>query len=349
MTHPILPYAYSETAMSRLLRIGIFISLAVPWVVGCSGPLDTNADRYQRSADPLEASTSALVSGSAGTSEVCTAIAPPSHARLPHVTATEEKAAMIVKALEAILAVQTPPLPIHPEKRYSLPAVVCRDVYAQGYDCWLQIRNGEHRIQEISVRTSSDLPTDLANALFEALADSGAEACDDFSHQNRIALLNVHLSANKVQYDDASTYQTVPAPNVVVRGKDAKNLLRAIAEAGISDCDPKRKLFLVCNNFSGAPGCSVSWKDLKQVGSSELVYACGPASDPTTWERELSDSASLAIWKSILTGATKAGYQPSQGTIDQTTVINAVWFSWDGSKLGLTLVTSNETPPDGPQ
>lgn len=335
--------------MSRLLRIGIFISLAAPWVIGCSGTLDTDADRYQRSADPLEASTSALVSESAESSEVCTTIAPPSHARLPHVTATEEKAAMIVKALEAILAVQTPPFPIHPEKRYSLPAVVCGYAYAtQGYDCWLQIRNGDHRVQEISVSTSSDLPTDLANALFEALADSGAEACDD-PHQLRIALLNVRLSANKVQYDDASIYKTVPAPNVVVRGKDAKNILRAIAEAGISDCDPRRKLSLVCNNFSGAPGCGVIWKDLKQVGSSELVYACGPFSDPSTWERELSDSASLAIWKSILTGAAKAGYRPPQGTIDQTTVINAVWFSWEDSKLGFRLVTSNETPPDGPQ
>lgn len=329
--------------MSRQLRIGIFVSLAVPWIIACSGTLATDADLYQRTADPLGASTSAL-ERKRGDCEVCTTIAPPSHARLPRVTATGAKAAIIVKALEAILAVQTPALSIHPEQRYSIPAMVCKyvdSVDSKGYDCSLQFRNDDHQVQEISVTT------DLAKDLLEALAGSGAEVCYD-PHQSYITLLNVHLSANKVQYDDASIYMTVPAPNVVVRGKDAKNIIRAIAEAGISDCNPSRKLALVCNSFSGAPGCGVSWRVLEHVGSSDLVNACGPLAAPVEWERELSDSASLAIWKSILTGAAKAGYQPPEGTIDQTTVINAGWFRWDGSKLGLTLMTSSTTDPGNP-
>jgi hypothetical protein len=30
---------------------------------------------------------------------------------------------------------------------------------------------------------------------------------------------------------------------------------------------------------------------------------------------------------------------------EQTTVVNARYFSWDGSNLGFTLVTGNASPP----
>lgn len=333
--------------MNRLLRIGI-ASLALPSIIGCSGAVASDADGYQDFEDSLGASESALVSRCHGKNQVCSTIAPPSCARLPHVTAAGAKAATIVKALDAILTAQTPP--IRPGRRYSMTEVICGNLYvsmggAQGHYCSLQVRINGGRVHKIGL----EAPSDLAKDLFDALADSGAMTCDDMGHQYRIALKKVELSATRVQYDDASTYGTVPAPNVVVHGRDAKHIIRALAEAGIDDCDPMRKLALICNRFSGEPSCGVNWIPLERVGSSELLMACGAASGLPQPGGDISDAASLAIWNSILAGAAKAGYRPPSGTINQTTVINALWFSWDGAELGLTLTTGNTPLPDGPK
>ena len=60
-------------------------------------------------------------------------------------------------------------------------------------------------------------------------------------------------------------------------------------------------------------------------------------------------ASSVRIWESILTAAAAAHFQPLSGTIDQTTVVNARYFTWDGSNLGFTLVTGNGTPPTAAQ
>jgi hypothetical protein len=57
---------------------------------------------------------------------------------------------------------------------------------------------------------------------------------------------------------------------------------------------------------------------------------------------------SLAVWNAVLNAAKSAGFKPTTGTIEETTVINANYFSWDGVSLGLTLVTGNATAPPPP-
>jgi len=183
----------------------------------------------------------------------------------------------------------------------------------------------------------------LAKDLFDALEAAGSTICDD-PHGSRIDLEKMTLSASAAQYDDASIFQTFPAPNVVARGADAKTLIDAIAAAGIDDCDPTRNAYLICNALSGAPDCGYQWLPFVKVGASELLPSCGPVSGVTPGGT-LTAAASLAVWQSILRAAKNAGYQPSSGTIDQTTVVNARYFSWDGSNLGFTLVTGNASPP----
>lgn len=334
--------------MIRLLKPSAVASLAVSLLFGCGGAQDAAVLLKQEAASLSAPAYSELVSEHTDEHASCKTIARPSHDKLPHVVVTKEKAATIFGALEAIVSEQRPPRPSHHEGRLAFAEVTCRYVYATaGYDCTLRRQTDGRRVLDLSVGTSSGLRADLAQTLLEALYDAGAEGCDDV-HQRHIALLNMHASAHEVHYDDASLYMTIPKPNVLIHDRDARNIMNVCAEAGISDCDPTRKLSFVCNSFSGTPACSVNWLELTQVGSSHLVYTCGPEAMPVVWERDLSDSTSLAIWKAILVGAERAGYQPSEGTLDETTVINAAWFSWNGSRLGLSLVTSNTLPPDGP-
>jgi hypothetical protein len=111
----------------------------------------------------------------------------------------------------------------------------------------------------------------------------------------------------------------------------------------IDDCDPTRNLFIVCNTFGGAPACGHELMGLATVGASELVPICGPSG--TSSEPPFDAATSLAIWNAIVKAAADAAFQPSNGTIAQTTVINADYFTWDGTTLAFSLVADDATPP----
>jgi hypothetical protein len=159
-----------------------------------------------------------------------------------------------------------------------------------------------------------------------------------------VSLRNVSVNSNGAQFDDGSNYASIPEPNVIVRGMPAQNLLSALAAAGINDCDPTRTVFLICNSFGGAPNCGYQWQAFQMVGSSELLPTCGPSAT-TSQGATLDAASSSSIWRAVLAAATASGFRPSSGTLAQTTVINARYFSWDGSNLGFTLVTGDAVPP----
>jgi hypothetical protein len=138
------------------------------------------------------------------------------------------------------------------------------------------------------------------------------------------------VTATEIQFDDASNYATFDAPNIRVRGADAQAVISAFAAAGIDDCDPTRNLFIVCNTGGGAPGCGHEWMDLATVGASELLPVCGPGGG-TQAEPPFDAATSLTIWNAIVKVAADAGFQPMNGTMAQTTVINADYFTWDGT------------------
>ena len=86
---------------------------------------------------------------------------------------------------------------------------------------------------------------------------------------------------------------------------------------------------------------------LQTVGSSDLIPMC--MGEGETWPGPSIDaSASMGIWQAILTAAMDAGFQPMSGTLAQTTVINARYFTWDGTSLTFSLVQGNATPPAPP-
>jgi hypothetical protein len=151
------------------------------------------------------------------------------------------------------------------------------------------------------------------------------------------------VGGSQVQYDDTATFGPFPAPNVSVRGADATSVVSAFAAAGIDDCDATRYVFLVCTAIGGPPTCSYQWMPLVASGSAEAFPVCmGSVESPGG---SVTATASLAVWQAILAAAGSAGFQPSSGTLAQTTVINARYFTWDGTTLTFTLVQGNATPP----
>lgn len=81
------------------------------------------------------------------------------------------------------------------------------------------------------------------------------------------------------------------------------------------------------------------------VDGSVLAFACLPhGSDPAI---QLDADAPLIIWQAILNAAKASGYQPLNGTLEETTVTKASFFSWDGKTLGFSLTADNATPPPG--
>jgi hypothetical protein len=279
----------------------------------------------------------------------CTTVAAPEKAVLPHVAATGEKAIAIIKAIDAIVASQKTPLKTGAGS-YAISSLDCSDLEvatpgaADGYSCELTFDIGGAK----PVTVTEAAPSQSAQNLFEALVASGVQSCTDVAHGNFLKLEHVSVSANEVELDDASSYATPSAPNVVVQGLDAEDVIAAIAGAGIDDCSAARKVFLVCNSFEGvggAPTCGYEWMPLTKVGSSELSYACGPSSGAPSSGGTLGAGPSSAIWKSILAAAKSARFVPTEGTLAETTVVNASYFTWDGKSLGFTLVTGNATPP----
>lgn len=279
--------------------------------------------------------------------DACT-IAPPPKSKLPHIKANGPKAAAIVEALDKLLATQDPP--ILPQKKYEIPSMICQNLYEHGganvggYACSFQIQVEGAGTRNIDVYP----PSKLAQSLYETFVASGVKACDDLVHQERMRLQNVFLRSSSVQYDDSSIYIPQHTPNVVARGTDATNVVKAFAEAGIKDCDPTRKIYLVCNAFTGSPSCFFEWLDVERVGDSDLIMACGPQSGLPEPGAVLSSAASATAWNSILNAAKNAGYQPLSGTLEQVNVINVSWLRWDGSELGFTLLADQTSVPDDP-
>jgi hypothetical protein len=74
---------------------------------------------------------------------------------------------------------------------------------------------------------------------------------------------------------------------------------------------------------------------------------CGPGGG-TQPEPPFDAATSLAIWNAIIKAASDAAFPPMNGTIGQTTVINADYFTWDGTTLAFSLVTDDVTLPPTP-
>jgi hypothetical protein len=282
------------------------------------------------------ASVGLLVAGCAGHSGAgnaasCSTVAAAPKSQLPHVVVLGASATAITQALDAVFASQTPSVSLG--EAYALQSLECADletIGTSGYECSLQVATDGGQL----LAASANAPSALAQNLFNAVTAAGSTTCVD-PHGVRVVLENVTVSTHDVQFDDASNYQSFPAPNVVARGADAHRVISALAAAGISDCDSTRSVFLICNSFNGAPNCGYQWLALEKVGPSELVASCGPGSGAASQGATLDTASSVAIWQSLLTAATVADFQPSSGTIEQTTVVNARYFSWDGSNLGV--------------
>jgi len=279
-------------------------------------------------------------SGAGGAGVPCETIGPAPTSQLPHLIVSGANATAIVQALDAIFASQTPP--VSPGKAYSLTRITCSDIAvpgASGVDCSLAV--GTDGGSQIAL--SDTAASMLAQNLLTALAAALPMPCFD-PHGEHVQLQNVSVTENAIQFDDASNYTTFDAPNVLVRGPDARSVISAFAAAGIDDCDPTRNLFIVCNTLGGgAPACGHEWMGLATVGASKLVPICGPSG--TSPEPPFDAATSLAIWKAIVKAAADAAFQPSNGTIAQTTVINADYFAWDGTTLAFSLVADDPTPP----
>jgi hypothetical protein len=269
------------------------------------------------------------------------------------VTVSGANAAAIMQALDAIFASQTPP--VSPGTAYSLPSLDCSDIAVpgdSGFECLLALgADGGSQIEVSDITASAVGATDggedtdaggsmLAQNLFNALAAAVSMPCVD-PHGVHIQLQNVSVTANEIQFDDASNYATFDAPNILVRGPDAQGVISAFAAAGVDDCDPTRNLFIVCNALGGAaPSCGHEWMTLATVGASILESVCGPGGG-TEPEPPFDAPTSLAIWNAIIKAASDAGFEPMNGTIAQTTVINADYFTWDGTTLAFLLVADD--------
>ena len=280
--------------------------------------------------------------GAANGRAVCSILGPAPKSELPHVTASASSAMQVGQGLDAIFASQTPP--VSPGPAYMLSSLTCVDVEVPlattGYECSAELQTDGGQPIEVH----ADAPSALAQTLFDALTAAGSTPCVD-PHGVRVDLQNIVVSAAEVQFDDASNYQPFPTPNVTVEGAHAQAVMMALGRAGIDDCDPTRSVFIICNSFGGTPNCGYQWISLQAVGSSELVPSCGPGSAGTTPGATLDGASSVAIWQAILSAATADHFQPMSGTVEQTTVVNARYFTWDGSSLGFTLVTGNAMPP----
>jgi hypothetical protein len=67
--------------------------------------------------------------GGGGAGADCQTISPPFGTELPHVTTSGAKAAAVARAIDAILASQTPP--VAPGTSYAIPVLSCGNVRAR--------------------------------------------------------------------------------------------------------------------------------------------------------------------------------------------------------------------------
>jgi hypothetical protein len=276
-----------------------------------------------------------------GGNAACSTIAAPLDAHLAHVSATGANATAIAQALDVLFAAQSPP--VNPGQTYAIPTLDCGDVEPPfgggGYACTLQVQPSS---SGAAIAITANPPSTLAQGLYDALNAAGAITCDQ-SHGPHVVLQSMTVSPGGVQYNDVSHEASFPTPNLVVHGPDADSLVAAFAAAGIDDCDPTRYVFLICGTLSGAPSCSYQWMPLDKVGSSYALPTCG--SGVASLGPTLPAAPSLAIWRAIQTAATDTGFHPLNGTVAQATIVNARYFTWDGSTLTVTMTMDDATPP----
>jgi hypothetical protein len=275
------------------------------------------------------------VDGTGGTA----CISAPPFAQLPHASASGAKATAVVKALDAIMAAQIPPLA--PLPAYAIPNLGCSNGTQAA--CSFEIKTGG--TQSISVSTMSS--PSLAEGLFNALRDAGSTPCTGFAGKvpgggiEEIFLENVSASASDVQFEDASQFKDFFTQNVVAHGADAQSVVAAFKAAGIDDCDTTRKVFIICNGSFDAPSCGYQWM---KEGNGGVVHSCGGLM--ASAGGDFRPDASRAIWRSLLTAAEHAGFESANGPIAQTSTINARFFILDGSDLRFSLNTGVARPPN---
>jgi hypothetical protein len=252
----------------------------------------------------------------------------------------------VVSALGELLGAQQPPVP-EGTRTYAMQTITCSTVFtpaADGSNCSLDVSIDGGASLAIGTRDRA-----LAVSLFSALADAGAVACNDLAHGDFLHLSNVaiDIASGTVEFDDASKFSLPPSPNVRASGPEGARVVAAMEAASINDCDPSRTVFIVCNQFSESPACSTTFFPFENVGGSELVGAClpQPAVGPTI---QLGASEALTLWNAIVGAAAASGFTPLNGTIEQATIINARYFTWDGASVGFLLTADNPTPPPNP-
>jgi hypothetical protein len=271
------------------------------------------------------------------TDGACATIAAPFRVQLPHLTASSANATAIEQALDAIFAAQSPPL--SPGATYAIPTLDC--AAPGGYECVFQLQVGGGQPSTVTLPPPSTLAQNLATALTTA----GAQGCPGKESSGAVQVANMTVSGNAVQWDDPSQYAAFPAPNLTITGPDARSVVDAFAAGGIDDCDPTRYVFLVCGTQGGAaPQCSYQWMPLTKVGTSQAVPVCTGAG-ATSPGATLTSAASLTLWQAILRAATDSGFVPQEGTVAQANVVNARYFTWDGSTLTCTIFMGDATPP----
>jgi hypothetical protein len=269
----------------------------------------------------------------------CTTVGPGPQSKRVHVDATGESARAVLRAISAVLAAQTPPVPA--SASYALSSLVCSEVSEPGADsglaCTLVMNDGA----TVTTPPSST----VAEGLDDSLHAAGAAQCVD-PHGTFTRLADVTVDDESAHFDDITNYDVALEPNVTFPNAESKAVIQALAAAGFSDCDPSRSVLFVCNTLSGAPGCGYSWSALTNVDGSYNRNVCGPS--PSFPGAQLTAPQSLDLWRALIAGAKAANFAPSRGTIEEANVINARGFRWDGTNLRMLLVADNATPPPAP-
>ncbi len=269
--------------------------------------------------------------------------------RLPHVTGSATDATRVASAIDAIVAADAPSQKAATTS-YALKTLDCSDVETPeqgpnggGWTCSLAVA-----IDGAAPVTIEDKQASArSKELHDALTAAGAKECNDLAHGNfvRLANVTVGVSTPALAFDDASNDHLPPDPNVVATGSAATDVVAAMKGAAIDDCNVTSKAFVVCTAMGGPPTCSYERQNLDTVAGSALVPACMPGE--TTAGGNVDAGASKTLWSALLGAAKSAGYKPLNGTLDQATVVNASFFSWDGTTLGLTLTVDDAAPPPG--
>lgn len=148
-----------------------------------------------------------------------------------------------------------------------------------------------------------------AAALMTALGAAGAQH-DMNSKMPAFTTRNVHATRDAFTFDDAANAKLTPAANTRLEGKAARDVMTAIASAGVTEDDGT--LFVVCTKLGTAPTCGFQGR--------------------TAPGGTLDASRALAVWNAFV-------HDPA------ITILNASHFTWDGTALAFFGVQDTARPP----